>query len=451
MDDNVIKLFIAGIVVIIIILLCVLAYLYVKDKMAKKVEEEEIETPTTNEADEKKAQKSIFKFMEFDTVEDNMIVQDGGKRYLMVIECKGVNYDLLSGVEKNGIEQGFISFLNTLKFEIQLYVQTRRVNLVQSTMKYRDRLKIIENDMYEEERRYEDMQRRGNYSREELLKEYKEVTKKRNLYEYGRDVIEDTERMSQDTDLTTKSYYIIVPYYTEEITSVGDYDKKEISSMAFSELYTRAQALVGSLTECDVRGRILTSQEIVELLFVAYNREQHDIYDFEEYMTESGYDSFYSVSQDVLEKRIQALNEEIMRKSNERAVEAYRRASRRTVELRKEVEERERKMKEYIDSITDDIIETERVNVGATMVNLAKEEAKKMGEEEEERRKAREAKKHQEKTETNLLESTVKPMKKKKKISEMSEEEIARRKRILRRRKLLQEREARANGKNENQ
>ena len=451
MDDKVIILFIAGISIIVVILLCILAYLYVKDKLAKKSQEEDLDLPA-NETDEKKAQKSIFKFMEFDTVEDNMIVQDGGKRYLMVIECKGVNYDLLSGVEKNGIEQGFISFLNTLKHEIQLYVQTRKVNLVQSTMKYRERLKLIENDMIEEERRYEDMQRRGNYTSDEILKELKEVTKKRNLYEYGKDVIEDTERMSQDSDLTTKSYYIIVPYYTEEITSVGDYDKKEISSMAFSELYTRAQSLVSALNECDVRGKILTSQEIVELLFVAYNREQHDIYDFEEYMTESGFDTFYSVSQDVLEKRIQALDEEILRKASEKAVEAYRRASRRTVELRREVEERERKMKERVDSISEALIENERVNVGPTMVRLAKEESRKMTQEEEDRKAKKkgleEGKAEQEKE--NVLDSTIEPAKKKKKKrSEMTEEEIERRRRILRRRRLLQEREARANGKKE--
>lgn len=33
-------------------------------------------------------------------------------------------------------------------------------------------------DMREEEARYQDMQRSGNYTREEMLKEIKEVTKK---------------------------------------------------------------------------------------------------------------------------------------------------------------------------------------------------------------------------------------------------------------------------------
>ena len=57
-----------------------------------------------------KAIDSIYKFMEFDEVLDNMIVRKGRKQYAMVIECKGINYDLLSEDEKNAVESGFIEF-----------------------------------------------------------------------------------------------------------------------------------------------------------------------------------------------------------------------------------------------------------------------------------------------------------------------------------------------------
>ena len=499
MSDNVIVIFVVGIVFIVIILLCVLAYMYIKEKMQKNKENDEIDEKA-KEIDERKAQKSIFEFMEFDSVEDNMIVQDGGKRYLMVIECKDVNYDLLSNVEKNSIEQGFISFLNTFKYEIQIYVQTRKVNLMQSTMKYRERLKVIENDMHEEEHKYNMLQRKSDVSRQELMKAYKEVTKKRNLYEYALDVIENTEQMSSDSDLTTKSYYIIVPYYTDEITSVGDYDKKEISTMAFSELYTRAQALVSALNECDVRGRIMTSQEIVELLFVAYNREQHDLYDFDEYMTQSGYNTFYSVSQDVLEKRAQVLDEEIVKKANERVVDAYQRASKKTRELRKRIEDREKRMSEYVDALAGNIIEAEQVNIGRVMVDRTKDEIKQMREEDDEKKEKREGKNKESqnnnkesqnnnsenKVDEDLINRVLKNMtmsndedeeetsaeettsqseassgeannseeskpKKKKKLSEMTEEEILRRKRLLKKKRLLKEREARANANAKNE
>lgn len=436
--DDFIQLIIIGIVFIIIILLAVVVYMYLKDKSEKRSQTEDDKQAIIDEQEEKRAQKSIFKFMEFDNIEDNMIVQDGGKRYLMVIECKGVNYDLLSGIEKNSVEQGFIEFLNALKFEIQLYVQTRKVNLAQSTMKYRERLKTIELDMRNEEARYQDMQRMGNYTKDEILKELKEVTKKRNLYEYGKDIIENTEQMSADSDLTTKEYYIVVPYYTDEITSAGDYDKKEIGSMAFTELYTRAQSLVNALGACNVRGKILNSQQLIELLFIAYNREQHDTYDFEEYMSQSGFNSFYSVSESVLEKRMVAINEEILKKADEKAVEAYQRVNKRVEARRRAIKEREERIQEYIDSTANEIIDSQKNVIGDTMASLTKDEVKRMTEESE-KRKQREDNLEDEQIITK--EEETKPKKR-----ELTEEE-KRRRRILKKRRLLKEKEAQKNGK----
>ena len=447
--DNFIELVVIGIIIIVVILIAVLVVITLREKAQKN--EGKKKEKVDDELEEKKAQKSIFKFMEFDTIEDNMIVQDGGKRYLMVIECKGVNYDLLSGVERNSIEQGFIAFLNTLKFEIQFYVQTRKVNLMQSTMKYRERLKTYEMDMHEEEHRYEEMLRIGGSTKDEILRELKEVTKKRNLYEYARDVIENTEQMSEDSDLTTKEYYIVVPYYTDEITSAGDYDKREISSMAFSELYTRAQALVSALNECDVRGRILNSQQLIELLFISYNREQHDTYDFEEYISQSGFDSFYSVTEDVLKRRIQALDEDIARKASDKAVEAYRRVNKLHEEMRKAAEDRERNIEEYIDQTADAIIDTQRDVMGKYKAEETKREIRVMNEERKARiakKKAQEAEKLKAKNESEELKIESDGEEKKKTKRVLTPEEKLRRARILKKRKLLQEREAKRNGEN---
>ena len=57
----------------------------------------------------------------------------------MVLECQGVNYDLMSEMERTSVEQGFIEFLNTLRTEIQIYVQTRTVNLSNSIHTYKDK------------------------------------------------------------------------------------------------------------------------------------------------------------------------------------------------------------------------------------------------------------------------------------------------------------------------
>lgn len=446
MNNEGLKIILIAIISLIVILIFVLIAIYYKDKLAKKREEEE-QAPK-NEDTTKQDKKSVFRFMEFDEIEDNMIVQDNGARYLMVVECKGINYDLLSGVEKTSIEEGFIQFLNTLKHEIQLYIQTRKINLSQSTIRYNERLERIRFDLQREEEKYRDMQRMPNVTKDELLKEIKEVTKKRNLYEYGKDIIANTEQMAENRDITTKQYYIVVPYYTEEITSAGDFDKREISSMAFSELYTRAQTIISGLTSCDVRGKILNSQELVELLYVAYNREQYDIYDFETYMSESGYQSLYSISEDVLEKKMRALDDEIVKKANQKAIDAFEYTSNEVRMKKRMIDEKQENMQQYVDNLAEQIVDGESEVIGEAMAERTKFNIRKMSEKKE---KERENKVDENSDEANYTNdsSNIKTDNVKTKPKKQLTEEERRKKLLARKRKLKKLKEMKEREKNE--
>ena len=86
-------------------------YMSYKEKKKATEEEENVITGASTKIATQYTKKSIFKFMQFDKIEDNMIVQDNRQRYLMVIECEGVNYDLMSQVEKTAVESGFVEFL----------------------------------------------------------------------------------------------------------------------------------------------------------------------------------------------------------------------------------------------------------------------------------------------------------------------------------------------------
>jgi hypothetical protein len=134
-------------------------------------------------------EQSIFSFMEFDKIEDNMIVQKNGKRYLMVVECQGINYDLMSRVEKVAVEEGFQQFLNTLRHPVQIYTQTRTINLENSIQTYRAKVQEIEAELEKEKRKYQQMVNSDNYSEDELKAAFFELTKTTNLYEYGKDII----------------------------------------------------------------------------------------------------------------------------------------------------------------------------------------------------------------------------------------------------------------------
>ena len=161
MSNDGLKIILIAIISLIVILILVLVAIYYKDKLAKKREEEQA---PKNDEEIKQDKKSVFRFMEFDEVEDNMIVQDNGARYLMVVECKGINYDLLSGVENASVEEGFIQFLNTLRHPIQIYVQTRAVNLAESIQRYKTSVEQVEMEYNKKQIEYNQMRQSGNYS-----------------------------------------------------------------------------------------------------------------------------------------------------------------------------------------------------------------------------------------------------------------------------------------------
>ena len=80
------------------------------------------------------------------------------------------------------------------------------------------------------------------------------MTREQNLYEYGSDLVSNTERMSLNKNILRKHYYVIIDYMPEDINN-GNYGSEEITSMAFSELYTKAQSIISSLSVCGVNGK----------------------------------------------------------------------------------------------------------------------------------------------------------------------------------------------------
>ena len=127
---------------------------------------------------------NIKDFLDFDEIKDNMIVQNRGKKLIMVVQCQGVNYDLMSSMEKVSVEQGFVQFLNTLTRPIQLYIQSRKVNLEESIQNYTKRLKDVEGKFFKAKLQYEQAQKNENLSKDRLDMIKLEYVRQKNLYEH---------------------------------------------------------------------------------------------------------------------------------------------------------------------------------------------------------------------------------------------------------------------------
>lgn len=362
---------------VMFVLLIALAFVAINMQLKKKKEEESAKQENNNAPIAKTKSKtftinSIFDFMEFDKVEDNMIIQKNGTRYVMVVECQGINYDLMSHAEKVGVEEGFVQFLNTLTYPIQLYIQTRKINLENSLNTYKNEIAKVEQEYSRQKTRYQAIIANPNSTEEQKKQALYEFTKQKNLYEYGKDIIYNTERMSLNKNILDKKYYVIIPYYPEE-ASQGNFAKEEIRELAFSELYTRAQSIIRTLSVSSVVGRVLSSTELVDLLYVAYNREDAETYGIEKAI-KAGYEDLYSTGQDYMDKKMQILDDQIEQDAMSLAANKVNEVrSEKQREYERKVETRE----DIINNLAQLIISENEAMLGKDIAEKAKDKIRK--------------------------------------------------------------------------
>lgn len=303
----------------------------VKAEEYEKKEHSEIEKSKKNETSgsnatslkDKYVKEDVYKLMEFDRILDDMIVQKNGSRFTMAIQCKGINYDLMSEVEQLSVEEGFITFLNTLKYPIQLYVQAQNIDLKTAIDKFKSNVSPLKEEYDEVNEKYVKIVSAFDANENEV----ENITKKKdsisNVYEYAADIISYVEKMSLNKNLLQRKFYILVSYNTSDIAAVDKFSKDEIVSMCSTELMTRCRAIISALASCSVTGKMLNSNELADLLYSAYNRDDKGILSVKEAI-ESGFFRLYSTSEDAFTKRQNALDEYIKNEAKIRALKAMK-------------------------------------------------------------------------------------------------------------------------------
>ena len=180
-----------------------------------------------------------------------VIMKDGSFR--AVVACKSINFDLMSEMEREGVEYTYQNFLNSLKFTIQILVRSQKVDIGP----YIERLSEI---------------RRNN---DNML-----------LGVLMDDYINFIDVLSQEANIMDKSFFIIIPYYSSpdaekvlnqtknffksfsknkgvEVTKIdhATYDK------ALTELTNRVDAVMSGLFQIGVRSVRLNTKELAELYY----------------------------------------------------------------------------------------------------------------------------------------------------------------------------------------
>jgi hypothetical protein len=180
-----------------------------------------------------KNKASTQDFLPIQEVKEGVVIlKNAGWRNILM--ASSINFDLMSQEEREAVIYQFQSFLNSLDFEIQILIQSRKLNL----KPYLKQLEEIEQTQENELLRIQ-------------AGEYKEFI----------------NALSEMTNLISKNFYIIVPFYppAKEKLTQEDFIRWK------SQLNLRSQYVMNGLRATGVNVVILESEEIIELLWGFYN------------------------------------------------------------------------------------------------------------------------------------------------------------------------------------
>ncbi|MEN9922186.1 MAG: hypothetical protein RL097_463 [Candidatus Parcubacteria bacterium] len=190
-------------------------------------------------------------FVSIRDIKDSVVIQKSGQMH-MVLLASSVNFALKSLDEQKAILMQFQQFLNTLDFSLQIYVQSRRLNI----LPYLELLAGLE------EKQDNDLMRIQ-------LREY----------------IEFIRTFTEDVDVMSKSFFVVVPYtptklnITKGITNLFTPAQATTSSLPtdtqFEEHRIQLEQRVGMVSEglarVGVRTITLQKDDLVELYYHLYN------------------------------------------------------------------------------------------------------------------------------------------------------------------------------------
>ena len=187
-------------------------------------------------------------------------------------------------------------------------MQTTSLDLKSIIDQYKNRLINMQKDIQKTNSDMNIAKNNGDMESYDKLKF--ELVRKQNVLEYSADIADYITRLSTNRNVLQQKTYVVVSYYASEIEKKETSSKEEIDSLCFSELYTRTQTILRSLGSAGVIGKILDSEELSELLYVAYNRDESEIMRLSRAL-DAEYDALYSTGRDVIKKRQEVIDEMI--------------------------------------------------------------------------------------------------------------------------------------------
>jgi hypothetical protein len=191
-------------------------------------------------------------------IRDGIVIMNDGS-FRSVLMVKSINFDLMSGEEREAVEYSYQSFLNSLYFPVQIFIRSQKVDL----RPYLEKLDKIR-------------QEHDNMLLALLMEDY----------------LGFIDQLSMQTNIMDKKFYIVIPYFPSvDVQKALTQSKNFFSGLkslfkpqeqrvvineqdlntAKDELRNRVQAVLSGLQQCGIQGLPLDTQELIELYYDTYN------------------------------------------------------------------------------------------------------------------------------------------------------------------------------------
>jgi len=194
---------------------------------------------------------STQKYVDVAEVHDGVIVlRNGALRAVLMMSS--INFELKSTEEQDAITIQYQNFLNSLDFPLQIVISSRKLNIGPYVEMLNDRERRTESEIMRTQ-----------------IAEYRAFVKE----------------LTEVANIMSKFFYVIVPFSPVESTDSGFFTRimaalhpaQEISAKREqfetykNQLYQRVDHVVAGLSGTGVRGTMLNTEEVLELLYNAYN------------------------------------------------------------------------------------------------------------------------------------------------------------------------------------
>lgn len=199
---------------------------------------------------------STQKYVDVEEVRDGvMILKNGSLRAVLLVSS--INFDLKATEEQDSIISQYQNFLNSLDFPIEVMISSRKLNI----NPYLQYLKKKESELTNE-----------------LLS--------LQLAEYGNFI----KNLADVSSIMTKYFYVVVPFYPIESSKSGLFDRlfgstnsqmavskrRELFDTYKNQLWQRLDHISAGLSGTGVKVTPLKTEELIELLYNAYNPSMHN-------------------------------------------------------------------------------------------------------------------------------------------------------------------------------